>query len=124
MTTVADASTWSIVLTTRGEAARLACSLAAIRRAAEGRDAWVTVLLLGAERAAAVLAAAETRHGTQARLERAAAVLEALAAEVPHVALTDVEVQPGRVVRHLELCVSGDMQNPAGDGIENPTTPA
>lgn len=57
-----------------------------------------------ARRAASVLAAAEAEHGAQARLERVAAVLEALAAEVPHVALADVEVQPGRVVRHLDLC--------------------
>jgi hypothetical protein len=56
MTTATDACDWSIVLITRGEAARLARSLAAIRRAAEGRDARVTVLLLGEERAAAALA--------------------------------------------------------------------
>lgn len=56
-----------------------------------------------ARRAVGVLTAAEAAHGAQARLERATAELEALAAEVPHVVVSDVEVQPGRLVRHLEL---------------------
>ena len=56
MTAATDACDWSIVLFTRGEATRLARCLAAIRRAAEGRDARVTVLLRGSEREAAALA--------------------------------------------------------------------
>ncbi len=56
MTTATDACDWSIVLLTRGEAARLARCLAAIRRAAQGRDARVTVLLHGDEPAASALA--------------------------------------------------------------------
>lgn len=57
-----------------------------------------------ARRALEVLAAAETAHGTQARLGQIAAELKTLAAAVPHLTLTDIEVQEGRVVRHLDVC--------------------
>jgi hypothetical protein len=56
MTTATDACDWSLVLFTQGEAARPDRCLAAIRRAAAGRDAQVTVLLRGDEQAAAALA--------------------------------------------------------------------
>ncbi|SDB29132.1 hypothetical protein [Belnapia rosea] len=56
MTTPADACDWSIVLLSRGEVPRLARCLAAIRQAAEGRDARVTVLLRGGDAAEAARA--------------------------------------------------------------------
>ena len=57
-----------------------------------------------ARRALEALAAAEAAHGTQARLGEIAAGLEALAAATPHLALADIAVQDGRVVRHLDVC--------------------
>jgi hypothetical protein len=51
-----------------------------------------------------VLATAEGRHGSQARLGEIASELEVLAAATSHVALVDVVIQDGRTVRHLELC--------------------
>lgn len=58
-----------------------------------------------ARRALLVLEAAEAEHGRQAELAVAAPALETLAAEADgHVLLSDIEVQPGRFVRHLEVC--------------------
>lgn len=57
-----------------------------------------------ARRALDMLAEAEAVHGTQARLGEVAAELDALAAATRHVDVTDIEVQDGRVIRHLEIC--------------------
>jgi uncharacterized protein YfiM (DUF2279 family) len=57
-----------------------------------------------ARQAFAMLAAAETQYGRQAKLEEITAGLVALAGTSAHVALVDVAVQAGRLVRHLEVC--------------------
>ncbi|MGK9234035.1 nucleotidyltransferase domain-containing protein [Inquilinus limosus] len=57
-----------------------------------------------ARQALAVLEAAEWAHGAGARLDRAEPMLEALAAETEFVAVVDIEVQPGRMARHLDIC--------------------
>jgi hypothetical protein len=44
------------------------------------------------------------RYGAAARLEEHSAAIEHLAATTPHLAITDIAVQSGHVVRHLTLC--------------------
>jgi predicted nucleotidyltransferase len=51
-----------------------------------------------------LLSEQEALHGAAAKLDTAAAALERLAETTPHVALVDIEVQPGRTIRHLEVC--------------------
>ena len=57
-----------------------------------------------ARKTLALLADAEDRHGGTAKLETIADELSVLAANTPHTALIDIEVQEGRFARHLEIC--------------------
>jgi hypothetical protein len=57
-----------------------------------------------ARKALALLEVAEQSHGAGARLDQVEAVLADLSAAVEHVALVDIEVQPGRMARHLDIC--------------------
>jgi hypothetical protein len=57
-----------------------------------------------ARQALAVLEAAEQAFGGGSRLDQAEAMLVALAAGTEHVSLVDIEVQPGRMARHLDIC--------------------
>jgi hypothetical protein len=54
--------------------------------------------------AQAVLAAAEADRGAQARLEDLAEPLAALAATSPHIALVDIAIRDGKIMRHLAIC--------------------
>lgn len=60
--------------------------------------------IAAARSALAMLEAAEQQHGAAARLEDAATMLSAFAAGTDHVAILDIEVQPGRMARHLDIC--------------------
>ena len=55
-------------------------------------------------RALGVLAEAEARYGTQARLAAIETELAALTDATPHAALVDITVQDNRIVRHLDIC--------------------
>ncbi|WP_343712369.1 nucleotidyltransferase domain-containing protein [Inquilinus sp.] len=57
-----------------------------------------------ARQALAALEAAEQTHSAGSPLDRAEAMLETLAGETEHVSLVDIEVQPGRMARHLDIC--------------------
>ena len=57
-----------------------------------------------ARKALALLTRAEAMHGATAKLEIVTAELADLAIDTPHVSLTDIEIQPGRFARHLEVC--------------------
>jgi hypothetical protein len=56
-----------------------------------------------ARKALAILAAAEARFGTTAKLERIAAELADFAG-TEHIALLDLPMPGGRLIRHLEVC--------------------
>ncbi len=57
-----------------------------------------------ARKVLALLSAQEALHGAGAKLDTAAPVLEQLGETTPHVELVDIEVQPGRFIRHLVVC--------------------
>ena len=57
-----------------------------------------------ARQAVALLEAAEAAHGGTARLAVIEPELAAFVARTPHAALMDVELQNGRLGRHLDLC--------------------
>ncbi len=57
-----------------------------------------------ARKALGILAAACASHGAQTRLANIEHELEDLVATTVHLSLSDIEVQPGRVVRHFDVC--------------------
>ena len=57
-----------------------------------------------ARKAFTLLSEQEALCGAGAKLETVTAALELLAETTPHVALIDIEVQPGRAIRHLVIC--------------------
>lgn len=60
--------------------------------------------LAAARQALALLTEAEARLGGAARLAEIADDLATLAASGPHIGLVDIEIQPGRPLRHLAIC--------------------